>query len=170
MRHVECDDSNRRRCALLPAFTLLEVLVATAIASLITALLAAILAQFFQITTQTSNRLALLGDITIAAQVISRDVNSATIATVSSSSNLTLTQPDPEGGATRTVVYSVSPPLLLRNDGSGAQPVARNVAADTAFGPSGVITGTRLVSVRLVSAAGSDSQTTTIQIALRPQP
>ena len=35
----------------------------------------------------------------------------------------------------RTGVYTVSPPLLLRRDASGELPVARHVTADAAFSP-----------------------------------
>jgi hypothetical protein len=128
------------------------------------------LAQLFQVTTETTNRLAVMGDASLAAQTLARDVNSATVAVVSGPHNLTLTQPDPDGGGTRTISYSISPPLLVRDDGSGAQTVARNVSSDTAFSPTGVVTGTGLLTVRFVSVIGEDSTTTTIQLGLRPQP
>ena len=156
--------------AMLPAFTLIELLVAAAISSLVITLLAAILIQLFQVTAQATNRLALVGDTTLAAQTLGRDVNSAATATISSARSLTLAQPAPDGGATNSVVYTLAPPLLLRSENGAEQTIARHIMSESSFGPTGVVTGTRLISVRLVCALGDESLSTTITLGLRAQP
>lgn len=151
-------------------FTMVELLIATAVLTLVLGLLVAVIMQLYAATVQIHNRLAVLGDMTLAAQSLARDVNSAAVAVVSDAHHLTLTQPAWEGGAARTVSYEVSPPLLLRSDGSGQTQIARYVQAGTSFGEAGTVTGTQLLSIRLISSLGQETQTTTIQLGLRPQP
>jgi len=179
----ECDESFRHDAAHprlpksqesadadLSAFTIIELLIASAIVSLVIGLLASIIIQIYQVTAQATSRLAVLGDLTLAGEMLGRDINSASVAIIADQSHLTLTQPDPQGGPARTVVYTVAPPLLLRDDGSGNMATARYVTAETMFSPQGVLTGTRLIGIRLASDLGNESQVTTIQLALRPQP
>ena len=155
---------------LWPAFTLVELLAATAIASVVTVLAVGILAQLFQASAEAANRLAVQGDVLVASQALARDINCAAAAVVADAHHLTLTQPDPEGGAARSVVYTVSPPLLLRQEGANAQAIARNIASGTAFAPTGVTTSTQMLRIQLVSALGQQTQSTSLQVALRPQP
>lgn len=152
--------------AFLPGFTLIEVLLATAISGALVVMLVAIIMQLFQVTIQSTSRMAVLGDLTLATQSLARDINSASIVTVADAHHLTLTQPDPQGGAARTVAYSVEPPLLTRN----GQTVARYTTTSTAFSPLGIITGTQMVTLRIVATLGSESQQQTVQFGLRPQP
>ena len=151
-------------------FTLVEMLVATAILGVVMSLLVAVMYQFSSTTAESNSRLAVLGDVGLATQALASDVNSASVAAINNQFSMTLTQPDPNLGPARTVVYTVAPPLLLRRDAGGELPVARHVTADTTFTPVGIVTGTQLVAVKLVSAVGSQSQTSTLQLNLRPLP
>jgi type II secretory pathway pseudopilin PulG len=155
---------------LLPAFTLIEVLIASAISVIVTGLLVMTLAQFFRVSAETTNRLTLLGDLSLASQALTHDINGATSVVLANAHRLDLVQTDPQGGPARTVVYTVAPPLLVREGSQGEQTIARNVAGGTAFSPAGSITGTQLVTIRLVVAAGDDTLEMTIQCALRSQP
>jgi prepilin-type N-terminal cleavage/methylation domain-containing protein len=149
----------------LPGFTLIEVLVATAITGVLMTLLVTIIIQLFQVTMQSTSRLAVLGDVSLATQALARDVNSASVAVLSDPHNLTLTQPDPDGGAPRTVTYRVSPPLIERN----GQPVARYVTNETVFSVVGAITPTQ-VTLKIVATLARESAQATVQMSLRPQP
>lgn len=153
----------------LPAFTLVELLIATAVTSIVLTLLGAVLIQLFQVTAQTTGQMALAGDTALAVQALARDVNGAAMASATSTT-LTLSQPDPQGGAARTVVYTLAPPLLLRSENGVEQTLARHVAAASSFSPAGIITGTRLITVRLVSIQGTDSVESRVDLALRPLP
>ena len=151
-------------------FTLTELLVATAVMALVFGLLSAIVVQFYQVSRQGANRLAVLRDSAQAAEYLGRDVNSASVAAVVDDTHLILTIPDALGGAARTVRYTVAPPILVRNDASGDVPVARHVIGGTSFGPRGTFTGTLPVTVILVSRAGAEEQRTTLRLALRAWP
>lgn len=59
----------------LPAFTLVELLIATAVTSIVLTLLGAVLIQLFQVTAQTTGQMALAGDTALAVQALARDVN-----------------------------------------------------------------------------------------------
>lgn len=151
------------------AFTLVELLVATAVGSLLAALIVAVLVQFYQVTGQTANRLAALGDLTLATGALALDANSASVAAVTDRYHLTLSQPDAQGSAARAVTYAINPPLLTRSDAAGQQTIARHLTAASAFAPAGVITGSRLIVVSLVSARGNETVQTSITLGLRPQ-
>ena len=149
----------------LPAFTLIELLVATAITGVIMTLLVTIIVQLFQVVTQSTSRLAVLGDVSLATQALARDVNSASVAVASDAHHLTLTQPDPDGGVARTVVYTMIPPLLERN----GQTVARYITSDSGFTVTGPATPTQ-VTLKIVSTLGKETQQATVQMSLRPRP
>jgi len=155
---------------MLPAFTLIELLVATAISSVIMIALAATLAQIFQVSSQTTERLALAGDTTLAVEALARDINSAASAAVVGPRSLTLTQPDPERAATRTVVYTIAPPLLVRSENGEQHIVARRLTEASRFEPTGVVTGSQRIAVRRVGSAGDDSLDVTLELGLRLQP
>ncbi len=151
-------------------FTLTELLVATAVLAVVGGLLAAIVVQFYQVTSQSTARLALLRDQAQAAEALGRDVNSAAVAAIVDDTHLILTVPDPMGGPASSVAYTVAPPTLVRSDQHGETIVARHVASGTAFSPRGTAMGMMPVTILLVSRVGVEEQTAALHLALRPAP
>lgn len=149
------------------AFTLTELLIATAILGLVFGLLAAIVVQFYQATTQGANQLAALRDLAQAEEMLARDVNSAATAFIPDEKRLILTIPDSSAGATRLITYTVAAPLLTRDDGTASATVARRVGGATAFGPKGSAAGGGIIDVSLQTGQGPAQQSTALRLALR---
>lgn len=149
-------------------FTLVELLVASAVAALVLGLLSAVTFQLLGATADGQDRLAVLRDHGNAFQWLNRDAQMAVSsqATVSPSS-VTLNWTDDVSGITYQSSYAQSGDELVRTltvDGaSTSQTVARNLGTS---GFSASLTGD-LLTVGITSMKGDTTQTRTESVLMR---
>lgn len=149
-------------------FTLVELLVASAITALVVSLLSAATFQFLKVTDRGHDRLSVLRDHRTAFQWLNRDAQMAVseLATVGPSS-VTLQWTDVVSGTTYQSSYAQSGDELVRtltvNGAPSSQTVARNLA------PSGFSASKSgdLLTVSITSAKDGVTQTRTETIYMR---
>jgi len=156
------------------AMTLVEILVALAIAGLITGTLVTAIYQIYQVTGWGSNQMRVQHDLQNAATWLNRDVVSASSADVSDS-QMVLTIPYYPSGSSiytptiRTITYTFSAAerILARDSVTSTVTVARHVE-DVAFSGTGTVTST--ITITLTSQAGVVTGSATLQLDMRPEP
>ncbi len=154
--------------------TLVEILVALAIAGLITGTLVTAIYQIYQVTGWGSNQMRVQHDLQNAATWLNRDVVSASSAEVTDS-QMVLTIPYYPSGSSiytptiRTITYTFSAPerILARDSVTSTVTVARHVE-DVAF--SGTDTVTSAITITLTSQAGVVTGSATLHLDMRPEP
>jgi|GEM_PF-1178284 len=156
------------------AMTLVEILVALAIAGLITGTLVTAIYQIYQVTGWGSNELQVQHDLQNAATWLNRDVVSASSADVSDS-QMVLTIPYfPSGTFTYTAdiriityTHSITDSTLTRDPGDSTFVVGRHVDS-IAFSPTGTVTSA--ITITLTSQASVVTGSATLQLDMRPEP
>jgi type II secretory pathway pseudopilin PulG len=148
--------------------TIVEMLIALVLAAMAAGLIATAISQFFLVTNDSNNRLAVLNDLQNAALWIGRDANEAQGFTPGSGSIYGTLQ---SGNLTVQYRYSYDSgsTALVRErlvDGGveSTTKIARRIAdqADVVFALNG-----NLLSVSITASHGAISESTTIQVAMR---
>lgn len=149
--------------------TLVELLVASAVAALVVGLLSAATFQFVTATDDGQDRLTVVRDHAIAFQWLNRDAQMSVSSQASvQPSGVTLSWTDAITGTTYQSSYAQSGDELVRtltvNGTPSSQTVARNLATD---GFSASKSGD-LLTVTMKSERGKTTQTRTESIFMRP--
>jgi len=143
--------------------TLVEILVALAIAGLITGTLVTAIYQIYQVTGWGNNELVVQHDLQNAATWLNRDVVCASSAEVSGS-QMVLTIPyrmtDPI-----IITYTHSASQLIRDSEGSTATVARHVDS-VDFSPTGTVTSA--ITITLTSQAGVVTGSATLHLDMRP--
>ena len=154
--------------------TLVEILVALAIAGLITGTLVTAIYQIYQVTGWGSNQMRVQHDLQNAATWLNRDVVSASSADVSDS-QMILTIPYFSSGTytytadirTITYTFSTAEKTLARDSVTSTVTVARHVDS-IGFSPTGTVTSA--ITITLISQAGDVTGSATLHLDMRPEP
>ena len=142
-------------------YTLIELLVATAIISLVTGLLVMILYQFFIIPSQGNAQLAVDSDLRNAGLWLMRDGNESQVFTGTMPCN-TFTFDTGQGV---TYIYARNGNALERTDSSTGQTTGAARHVSDVQCPAGVSTST--VGITIFSSSGDVSASQTYTITLR---
>jgi Tfp pilus assembly protein FimT len=146
--------------------TLIELLLALAIAALITGILVTAIYQIPRITGQGNKELVVQHDLQNAATWLNRDVASASSVRVSDS-QMVLTVPYCVTDTTTiTYTYSAADRTLTRDSGDSPLIIARRVASVTF--PLTDTVGPNAVTVTLFSEEGGVAGSNTLALAMRP--
>lgn len=156
------------------AMTLVEILVALAIAGLITGTLVTAIYQIYQRTGWGSNQMRVQHDLQNAATWLNRDVVSASSAEVTGS-QMILTIPYFSSGTytytadirTITYTFSTAERILARDSVTSTVTVARHIVSSP-FPPTDTITST--ITITLTSQAGDVTGSATLHLDMRPEP
>ncbi len=151
-------------------FTLIETVMATAIAALLLGTLGVAIFQFNAVTRSHSGSLTANQQVQEAASLLNRDVVGAASGVVGADNSLTLYVPSYAFGEltdplTHTIAYAMDGSNLVRTDSSGSLVVARHVES-VSFGDPGPIGPTITVTVRV--AAEGQERSATLQFHRRP--
>lgn len=151
-------------------FTLVETVIATAIAALLLGTLGVSIYQLNVVTRMHSGALTANQQVQTAATLLNRDVVSAASGAVGADGTLTLYVPSYAFGeltapVTHTVSYAMDGQNLVRTDDQGSMVVARHVS-DVNFGAPGPIGTT--VKVTIVVATGGQQRPATLHFYRRP--
>lgn len=151
-------------------FTLVETVMATAIAALLLGTLGTAIFQFSTIMRLHSASLTVNQQVQSAAAMLNRDVVGAADGVVGADGALTLYVPaysfgEQSAPITHTVSYIVDGQNLVRSDDAGSMVVARHVTAID-FGDPGPVGPTVEVTVAVTS--GGREHSTTLQFHRRP--
>jgi len=151
-------------------FTLVETVMATAIAALLLGVLGVAIYQFNAVTRMHSASLTANQQIQTAATLLNRDVVGAASGVVSADDALTLYVPSYAFGelidpVTYTISYAMDGETLVRTDDQGSMVVARHIS-DVSFGDPGPIGPT--VEVTVCVSADGQQRSSTLQFHRRP--
>lgn len=151
-------------------FTLIETVMATAIAALLLSALAMAIHQFGAVTRLHSGALTVNQQVQTAATLLNRDIAGAADGVITEDDTLTLYVPAYAFGVatepiTRAISYAVQGQDLVRRDGEGAMVVARHVSA-IHFGDPGPV-GPTIEMTMTVNAEGRQRHAT-LQFHRRP--
>lgn len=152
-------------------FTLVETVMATALAALLMSTLGMAIHQFSGVTRLHSSVLTVNQQVQTAATLLRRDVVSAAAGVVGEGDTLTLHVPtypfgEPTEPLTHTVAYALVGGDLVRTDAQGATVVARHVRA-VDWGAPGPVGAT--VVVTMVVASEGREHSATLQFHRRPE-
>ncbi len=151
-------------------FTLVETVMATAIAALLLSTLGVAIYQFSAVTRLHSSALTVSQQVQTAAIMLNRDVVGAASGVVGADDTLTLYVPSYAFGEltdpiTHTISYAMDGQNLVRSDDQGDVVVARHVS-DVSFGDPGPVGPT--VQVTVLVASEGRQHSATLQFHRRP--
>ena len=150
-----------RETRLDAGYTLIELVVATAIIAVVTSVLGMILYQMLALPRQGNDQLAVDSDLRNAGLWLMRDGSESQRFTGSAPCTSFVFDTGPVHGAVYT--YTLNGETLRRDDGTRTIGVARHVAGLDC--PSGTVT--EMVAIALTAASDSVSASQTYTVALR---